>query len=115
MPIEKEFMYKLYNKYFFEMAERTKRAAKLSVDKLEEKYLLSNEIGYDLKNVLDCDNYHRTLYSITKSIVAIEEKNIPKIHKQKLEKIKKNVINDLHRLCDADIAFFHKKYPEPSH
>lgn len=112
MSTEKEFMYKLYDKYFFEMAEHTKRAAKLSVDKLEEKYLLSNEIGYDLKNVLDCDNYHRTLYSITKSIVAIKEKNIPKSHKQKLERIKKNVINDLHNLCDADIAYFHKKYPD---
>lgn len=109
---EKEFMYKLYEEYFFNRAEKSKRAARLGINKLEEKYLITNELDINLKNVLDCDNYHRILYSITKNIVSMNDKNLSKSHKEKLEKIKSNVLKDLHRLCDADIKYFHKKYPD---
>ena len=76
MVNEKEFMYNLYETYFFNKAEESKRANKFSVDKLEEKYLQINELEINLKNILDCDTYHRALYSVTKIINCIEKKNL---------------------------------------
>lgn len=112
MVNEKEFMYNLYETYFFNKAEESKRANKFSVDKLEEKYLQINELEINLKNILDCDTYHRALYSVTKIINCIEKKNLSKQQKDKLQRIKSNVINDLHRLCDADIRNFKKRYED---
>ena len=109
---ENEFLYNLYEHYFFEAVEITKRASKLSVDKIGEKLAETNELGLNLKHVLDCDMYHKVLYGICKSIAGAKNKNLPKSHKEKLNKIIKEVKFELKRLCDADIDYFHSKYPD---
>lgn len=111
MNKEKEFMYKIYEHYFFDDVEISKRSTKLSVDKIEQKFSEIDDLGLNLNNVLDCDMYHRVLYGICKNIIGVGSKNIPKTHREKLNKLTELVKTELHKLCDADIKYFHSKYP----
>lgn len=108
MVSEKEFMHELYYKYYFDLVIPAKRS-KLDVDKLEERFNELNTKHFNLKNLLDCDAYHVALYNISKSIVNISNKKLSTSQKQRVEKIKKEIVEDLNKLCDADIKYFHKK------